>query len=145
MKKKIICHNRAWGLEQVLEFLRCHFPHDGTDCCPICRRDDFSIDRKTQRWWCASGCGVGDFIDLLMKGLRVNEAAAASAYSELCATEGPHWWTVENSVKYLRFEHRAEHGTYRGRSHRLKKPNKLRKTERVDRRNVTAGYKQPTK
>jgi hypothetical protein len=84
--------SRSLSLEQVLEFLQHSVPRYGTGYCPICRGSEFLINQKTQRWQCASQCGGGGVIDLLMKKMGINEDAAVLAYSEMSTAHGPLWW-----------------------------------------------------
>jgi len=95
MKRNNILGGKTVSLEQVLEFLRYSIPRNGMGYCPICRGPEFSINRKTQRWQCASQCGGGDVIDLLMKKMDINDDAAVLAYAEMSAAEGPLWWTEQ--------------------------------------------------
>ena len=95
MRPNVIRGHRTLSLEQVLEFLRYSIPRNGPGYCPICRGPEFSINRKTQRWQCASQCGGGDVIDLLMKRMGINEDTAALAYYEMSTAHGPLWWDAQ--------------------------------------------------
>jgi hypothetical protein len=98
MKRNDIRGTPTESLEQVLEFLRSSIPRNGTGYCPICRGPEFSISRKTQRWRCASQCGGGGVIDLLMKRMGINEDAAFLAYSEMSTAHGPLWWNEHTFI-----------------------------------------------
>ena len=95
MKRNNLLGSKTVSLEQVLEFLRYSIPRYGTGYCPICRGPEFSINRKAQEWQCASQCGGGDAIDLIMKRMGINEDAAVLAYSEMATAHGPLWWDEE--------------------------------------------------
>ena len=104
--------SRTLSLEQVLEFLRYSVPRYGTGYCPICQGPEFSINRKTQSWHCASQCGGGDVIDLLIKRMGINEDAAVLACAEMSTAHGPLWWDEQAfKTRVARFALVAKPGT----------------------------------
>jgi hypothetical protein len=111
MKQNNIRGSRTLSLEQVLEFLRYSVPRYGTGYCPICQGPEFSINRKTQDWQCASQCGGGDVIDLLMKRMGINEDAAVLAYAEMSTAHGPLWWDEHTFIVSVERRLRSSRGT----------------------------------
>lgn len=110
MKRNNIRGTPTVSLEQALEFLRYSVPRCKTGYCPICRGPEFSINSKTQCWQCASQCGGGDVIDLLMKRMGINEDAAFLAYSEMSNAPGPLWWDEHTFIASVERRLRSSRG-----------------------------------
>ena len=129
--------SRTVSLEQVLEFLRYSIPRNGVGYCPICRGPEFSMNRKTQSWQCASQCGGGDVIDLLMKRMDINKEAAALAYSEMTTAHGPLWWDAQAfKTRVAHFPLLAKPGTTLSQGHSV-----LGNADQI--RPRSAGHNQP--